>query len=253
MRSIEYQLSYQVGENNRLTFVRSLAKAKESGVRMQDFGVWVYLETYGFYSKAAGSFNYLLRPGISLSAEQVPLFIRMNREELHVIPKFFSEHCPVNKAGLKIELTDKKKVRITPEYELITPYQGKTIVLFDDFVYLEGEGFHELPLDLRLPEKFRHPIEMEGEELQLFLTYELESIAKYASFIDPRLKAFKNGALLLILLKQPRKKEGAGTVFPYLMKRNGGLFQFLFCASRRGRSFPLSFLKMGLSHAQQAV
>ncbi len=88
IRSIEYQLSYEVSINRRLSFLKSLTKAKKEA-QQQDFGTWIYLDGYGFYSKSANSFNFLVRPGVSLGPEQVPLFIRMNREELSLIPKFF--------------------------------------------------------------------------------------------------------------------------------------------------------------------
>ena len=245
VRSIEYQLSYQVNANNRLTFLRSLAKAKE-GTRQQDFGAWVYLEGYGFYSKTAGSFNYLLKPGVSLSPEQIPLFIRMNREELLLIPKFFSERCPVIKAGLKIELTDKRKVKVTPEYELLPDYQEKTIQLFDDFVYLEGEGFHELPLDLRLPEKFRHPIELEGEELQLFLTYEIEAISKLASFVDPRLIKPLEWHLVTNFI-EPLPEKGRGWYrFRFFYQTESGLISMMALRQSLNKKSPFAFFEAGL-------
>ena len=246
IRSIEYQLSYQVGENNRLSFVRSLAQAKDSGVRMQDFGVWVYLEGYGFYSKAAGSFSYLLKPGISLSKEQVPLFIRMNREELQLIPKFFSEQCPVKKAGLKIELTDKQKIKITPEYELLPEYLGKTIRLFDDFVYLEEEGFHELPLDLRLPEKFRHPLDLEGEDLILFLTFELDSIENFASYIDPRLLKPQTLRLVTDHIETVPEKGRGWYQFSLYYLTDRGLIPVSALRQAIGKKMPFSFLDEGL-------
>ncbi|CUI15955.1 hypothetical protein PNK_0318 [Candidatus Protochlamydia naegleriophila] len=208
VRSIEYQLSYQVSSTNRLTFTRSLAKAKDK-TKMQDFGAWVYLEGYGFYSKTAGSFNYLLKPGVSLSAEQIPLFIRMNIDELMLIPNFFSEKCPIEKVGLKVKLADKKTIKVDPEYVLLPAYRGKKVQLFDDFVYVDGEGFYELPLELRLPDKFRHSVELEGEELNLFLTYEIEELRKYISEIDPRLTKPNQRHLVTNLVESaPEKGRG---------------------------------------------
>lgn len=186
VRSIEYQLSYSVSANNRLTFARSLVKTKEGG-RLQDFGSWVYLDGYGFYSKTAGSFNFLLRPGVSLSAEQIPLFIKMNHAELALIPGFFSSRCPVSKVELTLELNDKRKLTITPQYEVFSRYDRSKLRVFDDVVYMENEGFYELPADLRLPEKFHHTVELEGEDLNLFILYELEGLQKYIAKSDPRL------------------------------------------------------------------
>ncbi|MBS0272690.1 MAG: DEAD/DEAH box helicase [Proteobacteria bacterium] len=245
LRSIEYQMSYQVSESQRLTFSRSLAKVKEE-IRQQDFGTWVYLESYGFYSKATGSFSFLLRPGVSLSPEQIPLFIRMNREELQLIPKFFSEHCPVTKAGFRIELTDKRKVNIMPEYELLPEYQGKTIQLFDDFVYLEGEGFHELPLDLRLPEKFRHSLELEGEDLLLFLTYEIDELYSYASFIDPRLVKPKEWRLVANLIQSVPERGRGWYHFRFFYQTEHGLISIIDLRQALAKKFPFAFFEAGL-------
>ncbi len=208
VRSIEYQLDYEVNEQRRLTFKRTLAISEEGG-QQQDFGAWVYLEGYGFYSKTVGSFPYLLKPGISLSPDQIPLFIRMNREELGLIPRFFSSRCPVSQARLKIEWLDPETVRIDPLYEPLPPYGDRKLHLFDDFVYVEGEGFHELPLELRLPEKFRYPLELMGDELSWFLTHEVEALAKCASFIDSRLVKPKEWRLVADSIERwPTKGKG---------------------------------------------
>ncbi|WP_068467291.1 DEAD/DEAH box helicase [Candidatus Protochlamydia phocaeensis] len=205
VRSIEYQLTYHISENNRLTFSRTLAKAKEQA-RMQDFGAWVYLEGYGFYAKAAGSFGHLLKPGVSLSAEQIPLFIRMNRDELALIPQFFTEKCPIAQTGLRVELADKHLIQIFPHYDVLSEYAGQDVRLFDDFVYLEGEGFHELPIELRLPEKYRYPTEVEGEELDLFLSYEINEIKKYITYLDPRLVRPQSLTLMTEGIEQAKDK-----------------------------------------------
>ncbi len=245
VRSIEYQMSYQVSASQRLTFSRSLAKLKE-GTRQQDFGTWVYLEGYGFYSKATGSFSFLLRPGVSLSPEQIPLFIRMNREELQLIPKFFSERCPVTKSGFRIELTDKRKVKIRPEYNLLPEYQGRTIQLFDDFIYLEEEGFHELPVDLRLPEKFRHPLELEGEDLLLFLTYEIDELYPYASFVDPQLLKPKEWHLAANFIQPVPEKGREWYRFRFFYQTEHGLISVTDLKQSLSKKFPFAFSEAGL-------
>lgn len=245
VRSIEYQLSYEVSQNKRLTFSRSLAKVK-AGMRQQDFGTWVYLEDYGFYSKSAGSFNFLLRPGISLSPEQIPLFIRMNQDELELIPKFFSDRCPVNKAGLKIELADKRKIKVTPEYELLPKYIGREVQLFDDFVYLEGEGFHELPLDLRLPEKFRHPIEIEGEDLLLFMTYEIDTLYPFATFISPQLIKPTEWHLVTNLIETTPERGRGWYRFCLFYKTENGLIPTIALRQAINKKTSLAFFDAGM-------
>lgn len=246
VRSIEYQLTYQVTDNNRLTFLRSLTKAQESKAQMQDFGVWVYLEGYGFYSKAAGSFSYLLKPGISLSAEQIPLFIRMNREELALIPNFFSTFCPISKTSLKIEMMDKGKLKINPEYELVPQFKDRKVRLFDDFIYLDGEGFFELPIPLRLPEKYSVPTELEGEELQLFLSYEIDTLEKFISSLDPRIVKPKQWQLVTDFIEAAPEFGKGWYRFALIYETDLGKIPLKELRQSIGKKFPFVFSKAGL-------
>lgn len=187
VRSLEYQTGYELSDSNRLTFNRLLAD-QEDGAQIYDFGSWVYYEGRGFYLKSPGSFNFLFKAGFSLSEEQIPLFIRMNRDELAFIPKFFNPICPVLTAGLTIELVDdQKKLFIYPKYELREEFQGLLFRLFDDVSFVEGHGFYELPPALRLPEGYRNAQTLEGEELDLFLANDLSSLQPFIRSIDPRL------------------------------------------------------------------
>lgn|GEM_PF-282071 len=245
VRSLEYQLGYQINANHRLTFTRRLIKAKEQ-MRQQDFGAWVYLEGYGFYSKTASSFSFLLREGVSLSAEQIPLFIRMNREELEWIPKFFNERCPVTKSSLSIKLIDQRKVLVAPEYELLPEYREKSIILFDDFVYLEGEGFTELPLGSHFPEKFQFPVELEGKELALFLAGEIDSLYSHASFVDPRLiKPLERRLGTHFIESCPEKGRGWHR-FHFFYKTERGLIPILSLRQSLLKKFPFAFFEAGL-------
>lgn len=249
IRSIEYQLGYQLSESNRLTFTRQIAKIQERA-RQQDFGAWVYLEGHGFYSKTASSFSYLLRPGVSLSAEQIPLFIRMNREELSLIPHFFSSRCPVKRAGLRIEL-ENYTIHIRPEYCLLPEYEHRSIRFFDDFVYLEGEGFYELPIDLRLPEKFRSAIDLEGEELIFFLTNEIQSLSKTLSFLDPRLVKPQE-EILVTNRMVPLPEKGRGWYrCRFFYKTERGLIPILGLRQAIEKKSPFAFFEAGLVNLRE--
>lgn len=183
--SVEAMMTYHVSHDNHLSFERKVAL--EAADRTKDFGPWVYISGQGFYSKVTSNIGLPLRPGIALSSDQIPLFIRMNREELTLVPGFFSQATPVTKTGLNIELGEEDNVTVTPVYELAPEYQNRDVRYFDDFVFVAGEGFHELPIDNRLPEQFRRPITIEHDNLPLFLTYELITLRRYAARVDPRL------------------------------------------------------------------
>ena len=245
IRSIEYQLTYQINAQKRLSFSRSLAKSKDDTC-LQDFGAWVYLEGHGFYSKTAGTFSHLLKKGMSLSAEQIPLFIKMNREELYLVPKFFSEKCPIEKVGLTIKLTDKSTIRITPHYDLITAYRQHSFYLFDDFIYVEREGFYELPLEFRLPEKFRHAIDLSGEDLNIFLTYEIKELKHYISSIDPRLVAPQKQEIVTNLVEKIPEKGRGWIRFRLFEKTERGLISLNAIRQALSKKQSFAFFEAGL-------
>ncbi|MBA3721298.1 MAG: DEAD/DEAH box helicase [Parachlamydiaceae bacterium] len=222
IRSLEYQLSYNVSNTSRLTFTRTIAKVKEDA-KPQDFGAWVYLEDYGFYPKSMSSYGLLVKPGLSLSAEQVPLFIKMNRDELSLIPGFFSAVCPIIKMGLKVELTPQNTIKVQPKYDVVQGHRDKPLKLYDDFVFVEGEGFHELPIELRLPEKFRHAVELEGGERDVFLLTELDEIRKYIIELDPRLAKPKERSLQAGLIEHVKEKGRGWYKFTFFYKTEKGL------------------------------
>lgn len=243
VRSIEYQLSYSLSDNNRLSFTRTLAKVKE-GIKTQDFGAWVYIEGFGFYPKAVSAFGFLVRPGINLAPEQIPLFIKMHREELAFIPRFFHPDCPVAHSYLKIELTEKQSIKISPEYELKPEYKNKKVRYFDEFVYLEEEGFSEMPLDICLDEKYRHIVELEGEDRDLFLTYEVEELQKKIISLDSRLVKAKEVHLVLNFAEAAKEKGKGWYRFALYYQTEKGLIpiqemwqamkkkQTLFCSEK---------------------
>lgn len=206
--SIESQLAYQVNENNQLSFIRKL-DVKDQSLRSKDFGPWIYVAGQGFYSKVNTAVGLPIQFGVPLRADQIPIFIRMNREELKLVTGFFSEKCPVVKSGINILLDEKNQfIHISPEYVLLPEYQTKDVRFFDDFVFVKNEGFHELPIDTRLPEKFHHPMIIEAENFPYFLGYELENIKSYAAVIDDKLR--KPDQLQLVAHHIKRHESGKG-------------------------------------------
>jgi SNF2 family DNA or RNA helicase len=184
LASIEAELKYELSDDDKLTFAKRVVIA-DDGVESKDFGSLVYVAREGFYAKISSNIGLPVRSGIAINKDQIPLFIRMNAQDLLQVPGFFSEKCPVLKSGLSIFLTNDQKIKIVPQYHLEENYREVKVRFFDDFCFVEKEGFHELPYDSRLPDQFRYPIEIEPSNQTLFLTYELDKIKNYATFIDP--------------------------------------------------------------------
>ncbi len=187
LSSIDCPIIYSLSPHNRLTFTRDLSVEKGT-LKSKDFGSWIYWQGRGFYPKATMHQSPLLQSDLSLSASQIPLFIRMNREELSLVPGFFSEHCPVLRAGLHVTLKENGSIEVAPEYELLPEYRHQQIKFFDDLVFVEGEGFHSLPFEARLPEPYHHPVVLENEELDHFITSEINELESYILQKDTRLE-----------------------------------------------------------------
>ncbi len=200
--SLEAHVSYHLDENNRLSFEQSLI-SDEGTERMIDFGPWVYIEGQGFYQKAKTHVGLPIHTGVSLAPHEISAFIRLNGEELALVPGFFSSRCPVAKTGIDLSLRDGVIV-IVPDYELLPEYRGASLVFFDDFVYAPQEGFHQLPVDPHLPERFRSPCEIQPDAQEAFLEYELPQLLPFAFTIDKRLRRPKE----VHLISQQLVKEG---------------------------------------------
>lgn len=245
VRSMEYQMTYLLGDDNRLTFVK-VPLSGQNDTLIQDFGAWIYVEGYGFYSKTAEAFNFLLRPGISISQDQIPLFIKMNKQELSLISGFFASTCPVIKTNLSIRLIKQGKLLISPSLELMPSYANKKLRFFDDLVYVEGEGFSEIPPALRLPEKFSEELEMEEEELTTFLLNEYDSLQHLITSPDPHLVKPSKIELAVRQLELDEKKGKGWYRLSLSYKTEHGMIQIipLWDALKNGARF--AFFPAGL-------
>lgn len=208
IRSLESQLSYQVTEAGRLLFTKVQPQVAGEG-KQKDFGAWVFVEGMGFYSKASGSLSFMLRPGVSLSPDQVPLFIRANKEELELIPHFFASESPVSNIELAVELTEKNGIKVTPRVTLYPYCSDCSFKFFDDFIFVEGVGFSLLPPKLRLPQKFMSPVVLGKKEVSQFIKEELDLLLPRTTFVDARLMKPKEMQLVAEEV-EPLPERGRG-------------------------------------------
>ncbi len=205
LTTVDSTLSYEVADTGELRFESriDLPQGAEEG---RDFGEWVYITSQGFYSKAHGRSLSPVSTGGAISKAEVAAFIKENREDLELLEGFFTTVCPVKLGMLKITLTAREHIKIRPKYELHSDYRQRDVVFYEDFVYLRGHGFSEIPTELRLPERFAKPLTIKGQELLLFLTYELPSLRPYISSLDPRLERVDTAKLIVGDAKRGRGK-----------------------------------------------
>lgn len=183
--NVESQIVYSLSWDNRLSFSRIASQLKQNGAK--DFGSWVYIEGEGFFSKTALHTNLPLNSDLAIQADHIPLFIRMHQPELHLIHNFFTQHSPIEKSMIRVWLMDDGSIEITPEYILKQEYENKEVRFFEEYAFIPGEGFYELTSNKRLPERFRHAVNIEPDIVPLFIEYELDSLKNLNTHIDPRL------------------------------------------------------------------
>ncbi|MBA3958404.1 MAG: DEAD/DEAH box helicase [Parachlamydiaceae bacterium] len=214
LTNVETLLHYTMDTSNRLRFER-LSDIK-TWHETHDFGNWVYIAEQGFYAKVSTGTNLPINSDIAISAEQIPLFIRTNRADLRMVPNFFSERSPVLKAELHIVLGEDETIEVSPQFELNPQYKKEDVRFFDDYSYVPGEGFHELPIDARLPERFRHPMHVESDQIAYFLSKELPSLEHFTGHLDPQLIFPKRVVLSAENIERAPETDGTG----YLLKLN---------------------------------
>lgn len=187
LQSLEAQISYKVDGIGRLSFEKRLSFENQKK-RTKDFGLWVYVEDEGFYSKSHISLNLPLQPGVAISPDQIPNFIHHNRSDLDLIQNFF---CPVNpfiEVGLNIALTPLSTIEIVPFFQIKSEFLGKRLRFYDDIVYIENVGFYELPKEMRLPENYTEKQTLKGSQIRDFIHEELNRIREFISHLDPKLQ-----------------------------------------------------------------
>ncbi len=202
--SLEAQFTYFVDPSGSLRF--SSRVAFEEGVESQfDFGQWIYILGEGFYQKSTGQFGLPIKPGSVVKASEVPLFIKMNRDELSMVPGFFTERCPIEKSGLSVQIEDDHIV-IEMRHRRAAGYEKADLRFFDEYVYMQGKGFHKLPIDPRIPELYHGMHIVDKERMLAFLSYELKQLKPYIITLDPRLKEPKR--LRLAIKRIDEEEDG---------------------------------------------
>lgn len=186
LQSLETQIIYHIDRGGRLSFERrvSLESIKQ---RTNDFGPWIYVENEGFYSKTHVPITLPLQAGVSISPDQIPSFIHHNRAELELVSQFFCSSSPFAQVGLHVSLTELKTIKVIPFFQVKPEFLGKRLNFYDDIVYVEKEGFYELPKEMQLPEKYREIRVFKGADIKTFVQSDLETIRSFITSIDQAL------------------------------------------------------------------
>jgi len=212
LNPLEAALSYRVDEGGNLTFLRHFTDS-EMDLKTKDFGRWVFVKGVGFFPKEGTQPNFPIKAGMKIPQEHVSAFIRTNQHELQFVKDFFSLTSPVAKSGLNILLNSDRRIEVSSHYESSEEYRDKNVHFFEEYSYVEGEGFHEIPAASRLPERFRHTVIIDEDQTTFFLNQEIESLKPYIHFIDTHIHRPKRSQLVT---QQIDRADGPGQ--EYLLK-----------------------------------
>ncbi len=182
---LDRQLTYNVDERGTLRF--SQMEVDPSGGMMREFGSWLYLKDSGFFHKSHTEQQLTLPFTGLLRSDQVAEFIRRNAKELEMIPGFFLAEPLFEEGGLEVVLAKNDSIQILPHYVVTKSLESVKLRFYDEWVYAAGMGFSELPSALRVPEKYREPVQIPKENVKNFLEDELKQIKQWVLHVDPRL------------------------------------------------------------------
>lgn len=187
LSSIESQLTYTLTPDSSLSFSR-MTQSLSDGAVTKEFGNWTYCVGKGFFAKVSTPTTLPINADFAIQASQIPVFIRRNRSELESVEGFFSHHCPIAEAKLSIQTTPRDAIQLTPHYIPNVSHLNKNIRFFEEFTYVENEGFYEIPRNIRLPVNYQHVVEIEPEKTTHFIEHELKNLEGFIGEIDPALQ-----------------------------------------------------------------
>ena len=205
VKAMEAEIGYRLNDRGTLIFTSTNPPGIEKG-EFQDYGRFLYIEEEGFYPTSRPFDEFPIKQGIPVYQSDIPLFIRVNYEDLKTVKGFFNLVNPIVNSGLRIELDEDEHIHVWIDHERRDRYKDTELRFFGDFVYVSGEGFSPLPINPRIPSRFRESCLISRSTEEFFLGYELAELEPYAFTIDPRLQIGKSGHLLAESIE--RDKQG---------------------------------------------
>jgi len=202
LSNVEVHLSYHFDLKN-LTFENESKVVGE----MIDFEDWIYIEKQGFYKKLPARDLGGINSNTRITCRELSIFICENREELEHVKNFFSSTSPLQRAGLNVSIDGEQRIVVNPSYFYKEDYREKKVYFFDDFTYVSGEGFAEIPVAHRLPEKYRKRIVIDKRSESAFIQVELPKLKPFIIEIDHSLQPPKNLVLQVNSLQKTENKQ----------------------------------------------
>lgn len=172
--TIESQLRFFITESKQLRFEAAI-EMLEAEDKISDFGAWIYVKDQGFFAKRAQLQTGSIHSGLTIEKDRIAEFIQMHREELENIKGFFSSICPILKSGYEIGLKN-EQIFVQSIIQFLPEYQGKNVQIFDEFTYVENQGFYEIAFEQRLKKKYMPSAFIPKEQEANFILYDLDTL-----------------------------------------------------------------------------
>ena len=202
--TVESRLKFSVSDRG-LKFETGLELAEENE-EIFDFNEWVYVKGRGFYSKTGRKSGQIVVAGLEIPLPEIAKFIRASRDELENIIGFFASGSPLQASGLHVHMNDEGRIVVQPQYSYLPLYKEKTVEIFENYTFVQGEGFAEVPSSLRLPDPYFREVIIEEAAEPYFVSYEIDTLKPFITEIDPRLQKPKH--LFLKINGFEREPEG---------------------------------------------
>lgn len=183
--TIESQLRFFITDTEQLQFEAAI-EMLEAEDKISDFGAWIYVKDQGFFAKRTQLQTGFIYSGLKIEKKRIAEFIQNHREELENIKGFFSNICPILKSGYEIFLKN-EQVFVQPVIQFLPEHQNKKVKFFDEFTYVENQGFYELAFEQRLKKKYMPSVFISKEQESNFVLYDLDTLVDQIIFLQKEL------------------------------------------------------------------
>lgn len=173
-------IEYELEPTRCLRFFDPLAQS----ANIRAYGNWLYTPSKGLFWQKS-QYRKLCH-GLTVPWRDISKFLTDNRSELDNVAGFWASESALQSQHLRAQW-DGKKLQLEPYNVLKQSYQSKTVYLFDDYSFVEGEGFCSLNPASLLPYGYEKPFTIEAKELEDFLQQQWPSLCRFIEKIPSEL------------------------------------------------------------------
>lgn len=203
--TIESQLHFFITQSDQLQFEAAI-EMLEAEDKVSDFGEWIYVKEQGFFAKRTQSQIGSIYSGLTIEKNQVAEFIQIHREELENIKGFFSKICPILKTGYEVYLKN-EQIFVQSVIQFSPEHQDKKVTFFDEFTYVENQGFYEISFEQRLKKKYTPSAFIPKEQEANFILYDLDTLADQIIFLQNELTKPQSLQVEIRILERIKKNK----------------------------------------------